>query len=463
MKIITKITVLLIILTTGVKAQNLKKIETYYDPYTKTRIHEAYTTLATPPYPIHGVYKEWDKAGILMNEVAFQNGKKNGAHKVYINSGMADIYGRQNVGKVLSITNYSSDEVDGLDQMFTYNGTKQLLILQKQWSKGKLLKEEAWYDDGKPKYIQVQNGISTSWYPSGKKQLEATMKDGSENGTVTEWYENGTIAFSGKFQNGKPIGDAMVYFENGKVRRKISYDKSVAISTTENYTTGKVKWVKETTDFKHYTINYFDSLKGFKKMSEGYLDAGNTDMVLDGARTEYEEDGSVVSEEQYENGQGIGQVLVKDENGVVVLQGEFRNGKKAGEWLYYIKEDGSKTNKVDGASKMRKVNYGEGFSPYKYVDYYPTGEKLAEGFLLEEWPDKNIRFFKSYYKNGQLSEEGTYTFNNARGVYEGKSAEWKSYFENGNVKSRGRYIMNEQIGVWEYFDQSGNLVERKNY
>jgi antitoxin component YwqK of YwqJK toxin-antitoxin module len=398
-----------------------------------------------------------------MNEVLFQNGKKQGAHKVYINSGMADIYGKQNVGKVLSVTNYSSDAVDGLDQMFSYNGAKQILILQKVWAKGNSIKEEAWYDDGKPKSVQVLNGLSTTWYPTGKKQQEVMMKDGSENGKVSEWYENGNLYFVGQFQNGQPVGDATVYFENGSVRRKITYDQSTAINTTENYTTGKVKWIKETSDLKHYSVTYFDSLKGYKQSLARYIDTGNSNMALDGIQIEYEEDGSIISEEKYENGKGIGQVLVKEESGGIVLQGEFRNGKKAGEWIYYLKEDGSKTNKIKSAFKMRKVDYRAGSTPYKYVDYYLTGEKQAEGFLLEEWPDKNIQFYKAYFKNGQVAEEGSYTYNSMRGVYEGRSGQWKFYHENGALKANGRYILNEQAGPWEYFDENGTLTERKNF
>jgi uncharacterized protein len=57
---------------------------------------------------------------------------------------------------------------------------------------------------------------------------------------------------------------------------------------------------------------------------------------------------------------------------------------------------------------------------------------MAEGVLLEEWPDKNIGKYTSFYKNGNV-------------------------FERGQFKSGG------PEGVWEYFDENGKFTETKTF
>jgi uncharacterized protein len=330
-------------------AQNLKKVETYYDPYTKTRIHETYTTISSPPYARQGVYKEWDQSGVLMTEASFQNGKKHGPFKVFINAGMASIYGKDNVGKVYSISNYANDELNGVEQMYDYTYKKPQVILQKTWVKGQQTKEEAWYENGKPKSISVSSGVSTAWYPNGNKINEITMKDGVENGKVTEWYESGKTAFTAIFKDGRQVGESTVYYEDGTPRKKMNYDPTTYkdMHTIEYYPSGKVKWDRLATDTEHYIITSYDSLKGYKLMEQGWMDdprSSSGNLLPHGKCTEYNEDGSIIEERLFENGSLNGKVQTLSSDGKIVLQGEYKQNKKVGEWLYYLREDGTKTN-----------------------------------------------------------------------------------------------------------------------
>jgi antitoxin component YwqK of YwqJK toxin-antitoxin module len=466
---VNKIALTILILTNAflVRSQSLKKVETYYDPYAKTRIHEAYTTLPTPPYPIQGVYKEWDQSGVLMTEVNFQNGKKHGPYKVFINAGMASIYGKDNVGKVYTVTNYSNDKLNGLDQMYDYTQGKPQIILQKTWLNGKQIKEEAWYEDGKPKTLIAENGLNNQWHSSGKKASEVVMKNGLEEGRMNEWYKNGQLAFSANYKGGKIIGDAILYYEDGSKKQVINYDPTtfIDLKTTAYFPDGKVKFERTFAD-QQYKVAVYDSIHGSKKLLQNWVtDPRKNDgsLLLHGVSSEYETDGSIIEEINYELGNAIGEVKTLDKSGKVVLSGRFEYGKRVGEWLYYLKVDGSKTNKLSEAIKSRKIDYGpRGSSTYQYVDYYLSGEKFEEGTLRGEWPGTNIQTLKKYFKNGQLMESGFFGYmTNGNGSW--KNGEWKRFYENGQLKTKGNFNGGNETGVWEFYDESGKLVETKQF
>jgi antitoxin component YwqK of YwqJK toxin-antitoxin module len=235
--------------------------------------------------------------------------------------------------------------------------------------------------------------------------------------------------------------------------------------TTQYYRTGKVKWERAGQNGT-YTVTTYDSLLGYKKSIQERVDDPrnpNGDLLLHGKSTEFASDGSIIEEITYEYGQANGEVKTTDSDGTVVLQGMMSRGAKVGEWLYYLKSDGSKTNKVKDAAFFRKINYKSGNAPFLYTDYYPTGEKMAVSYLLEEWPDKNVNFINRFYKNGQKMEEGTFGYSKMSNNYEGKTGEWKTYYENGQLKSKGSYRVNDPVGTWEFYDEKGNLTETKNY
>lgn len=96
------------------------------------------------------------------------------------------------------------------------------------------------------------------------------------------------------------------------------------------------------------------------------------------------------------------------------------------------------------------------------MDYYLSGEKFEEGTLRGEWPGINIQTQKKYYKNGQLMETGFFGYmTNGNGSW--KNGEWKHFYENGQLKTKGSFNGGNEAGVWEYYDESGKLIETKQF
>ena len=300
--------------------QSLKKVETYYDPFTRTRIHEAYTTLASPPYSIHGIYKEWDQSGVLMTEAGYLNGKKHGAYKVFCNAGMRDLVGRENVGKLYSLSNYTNGKLNGLEQMYGYSANKAQIILQKAWVNGEQVKQETWTPEGLKTQQFQMNGVCFELYPDGHKKFEYTLKNGKQEGKSTIWFANGQTQISTNYKNGveegkhieyfsdgqieleatmvngKFSGPERLFFEDGKRRKIITYDP-----VTFNLQEEKEFYRNEAPKFQRIVVSgnrakstYYDSLTGNKFVEQEELyDQASKRFLRDGQSLRYHQNGKI--------------------------------------------------------------------------------------------------------------------------------------------------------------------------
>lgn len=508
-KVKITLSALLILTQFSLIAQTLKKVETYYDPYTRTKIHEAYTTLSTAPYLKQGVYKEWDQYGNLKGEVNFANGKVNGSFKVYFDVGLASVMGKELLGKVYTITNYSNDILNGVDQMFDYKYGKQQLIHQKTWVNGKQTKEETWQEDGKPiKSISI-NGPGLEYYPDGKKQREYAMKNEEFEGKFTSWFSNGQIEIStsyvnglesGKhveyFESGKPqlettyvkgkiSGLMMLYFEDGKTRKAIKYDPLTfnLIEEKEYARNGQLKFERILISGLQYKSVTYDSITTNKILEQEELnDTKSSAPIKDGKSTKYFSDGKVLAEAVFSKDKLNGMYKEFDEDGAVVMSGEYQNGYTTGEWLFHYDENfENRVARKKNAHYYRVINQS-GNGPWKTVDYYISGVKQFEGFLIQQSPDAISGKAKFYHENGNLSKEIEF---NSEGMpigiekvydldgrlekeskvvgleYDPKT-EWIEYYPSGKIKAKGRTNTYGKTGTWEYYDESGKMTTQNH-
>ena len=66
-------------------------------------------------------------------------------------------------------------------------------------------------------------------------------------------------------------------------------------------------------------------------------------------------------------------------------------------------------------------------------------------------------FWRKYFENGKMMEEGNYTDNI-------KPGEWFTYWSNGAIRNKGTYDENQnQIGEWFYHREDGTVQEVKNF
>ncbi len=69
-----------------------------------------------------------------------------------------------------------------------------------------------------------------------------------------------------------------------------------------------------------------------------------------------------------------------------------------------------------------------------------TSKKNHEYYRIQEFEGT----LKTFYKTGELFEQGNYNNQKKEGV-------WKTFYKNGKIKTKGKYRNNEKVGVWKTF------------
>jgi len=142
----------------------------------------------------NGIAKQYDKSGILLDEIPYLDDKINGVAKEYYTS-----------GKLKSEATLTTGHLNGIWKTY--------------YESGKLY-SEASYNNGKV------NGIAKFYYESGTLQEEAPYTDSTLNGIAKEYYENGTLKTQTSYTNGKK-GATIEYDENGKPTYSVTIDSSL--------------------------------------------------------------------------------------------------------------------------------------------------------------------------------------------------------------------------------------------
>lgn len=81
------------------------------------------------------------------------------------------------------------------------------------------------------------------------------------------------------------------------------------------------------------------------------------------------------------------------------------NGYKNGAWTILFDSNWNSTNDIDSVEFYRIINYDKGVPKGKVYDYYISGEKQWEGFLLSDYPSEIIDSTSVYYNsNSSVSQ-----------------------------------------------------------
>jgi len=130
------------------------------------------------------------------------------------------------------------------------------------------------------------------------------------------------------------------------------------------------------------------------------------------------------------------------------------DSKREGQWTVLFGKDWQLTNDSVQVSYYRIVSYKNGKPEGRVNDYYRSGKKQWEGFLLSENPDVLDGSSIFYNENGNKEEEGTYASGNPVG-------KWTSFYDNGRKKEEGNYANGKKDGVWTYWSRDGFEVKRQ--
>jgi len=279
-------------------AQNLQTVKTYYDPYTKTKLHEVYSVTPNTPTK-NGSYKEYDASGVIIVEAYYVNGLLDGPHKDYYSS-QYDLNSR---GKVGVSETYKKGKLNGISTEYAYPGGVKKTTKTIIYEVGERVEETDYYVSGqKASERDYKTGGYTEWYENGqKKEVGQYDTYGYKAGSYTKWYDNGTVMESKKDSVGTIL--SFEYHElGGKTYLVAQTPGGKCISTTLD-TTGKKLEEAESKPSGRTPPFYYD-----------------------GNYTAYWPTGEVRTTGQYKNGQRVGRWKYLAIDGKLLSDAEWPQG-----------------------------------------------------------------------------------------------------------------------------------------
>ena len=114
-----------------------------------------------------------------------------------------------------------------------------------------------------------------------------------------------------------------------------------------------------------------------------------------------------------------------------------------------------KTQYWDNGKVLSQIHYLNGMRDGSCRHWYKNGQLMNEGFYKN---GKMTGIWMSYYENGQLESQGTYKYTES-GVYSRKYGVWKYYYDNGQLQSES--IIKDGVEELKFYDEEGNLLPKE--
>ena len=111
-----------------------------------------------------------------------------------------------------------------------------------------------------------------------------------------------------------------------------------------------------------------------------------------------------------------------------------------------------KTEYWDNGHVLSQIHYLDGNRDGSCRYWYKNGQLMNEGFYKN---GKMIGPWMSYHENGQIKSHGTYKYTES-GVYSRKDGNWKYYYDNGQLERES--IIKDGVEELKFYDKNGNLT-----
>ncbi len=178
-----------------------------------------------------------------------------------------------------------------------------------------LINKARWDDERKVWYYGKtrENGALVgkwyTWYPSKKIKSISNNPDG----LYTSWYENGQKEIEATYKNGYILGERKIWFPNGKLKRIEKWDEQKHLTYWKEWNTNE-KTIQEAKEKNYRISGNFWYINGNKKQEGEYLNPGAN---WDGYWIFYFNNGKKSSEGKFKNGIHIGKHTDYKEDGSV--------------------------------------------------------------------------------------------------------------------------------------------------
>jgi len=409
-------------------------------------------------FELDSVWTFYDSQGKKTLEITYKNGKKNGLRRSYQQEEIVNEY-------------FINDIKQGLSKTYYISGK---------------LKKETPFENG------LENGIEREYDTTGliislieyrtgfvinRERINRVDFKGQKQGVWKWFYDNGNLKLEGTFQNDKKNGFFKSYKPDGNL---IVIEKY--INDELQLDAPELRELEVRTDY--YPNGQIKATASYNKGKP------------EGIRRDYNPDGTLKTGSVYKNGILVGQGIVDEkglkqgiwkefyDDGKLKAEGSYKDNLKVGNWKFYYKSgkleqtgrfnakgnyDGEWQWYYESGEIHIEENLNNGLGDGQYVEYSDTGKIIVKG----EYIDGQENGFW-FYELNDTRQEGTYTDGKRNGTWKHFFADRKPsfigsyvednpngkhtwYWENGNTKQTGDYVMGKREGEWRKFTEEGQL------
>jgi antitoxin component YwqK of YwqJK toxin-antitoxin module len=258
-------------------------------------------------------------------------------------------------------------------------------------------------------------GDLVCYYGSGQKASEGKIKNGKKEGLWVSYWDGAGKKDEINYINGLSDGSFVTYFKEGSVSSKGAYAKGNFNGPHESYfATGKV-------ERKCVYVNG----------------------LLEGKIYSYNEDGILIREQSFEHGEEEGVQYTFNNKGMKIMEVGYKDGDEF--------KDGTYALWNDEGIQTYLGHYKMGIKVGVWKIWYDTGVLSSVCNYDQKGNIEGIK--ETYFKNGQLETQTTYTNNIPNGTY-------TAFYENGKPKLKGQYKNGKQDGEWMEWGPDNHLTKK---
>ncbi|OFY91199.1 MAG: hypothetical protein A3K10_15635 [Bacteroidetes bacterium RIFCSPLOWO2_12_FULL_31_6] len=376
---------------------------------------------------LNGYYKTYHPNGQLQSEAQTENGFFNGVKKNYFKDGKLEVECNYYKGDINGV--YKEFDIDG-KLFYTYDYKKGDVYAYSFFDKeGKLIHSDN-KQSGKLNYL--------GYFPNGNKTSEGIYNyKGGKEGVWKYYNVNGTLNTTSEFKENMLINKTNNYFNDGTIEIYKNYKND----TLQGY--------------------YIRKDRFGNRYNEGWYKNGN----LHGVWETYYPTNKLKETNYYFNGKLNGEQISYGVDQKITERLYYVNGELINE--YYYNQNGEIYDSITTLTSKRDTlythytnnavksifNYSYGYKHGKYIGYFPTGKKKAEGNFVGNKKDGNWVW---YFENGKTEVTCTYILGDIEG-------DKKTYFENGQLKELITYELGEAVGEEKDYNEKGVLLNNFFY
>lgn len=421
------------------------KPEGYWKSYYVTGIKKSegkYTS-----FQLDSIWLFYDQAGDTTDMISYLFGKKNGYYYRYKKDPAAGLYiwskelyagdrkeGTAFIyfpdGKIQQTFSYNAGKKEGFSREFDRNGN--VITLMEYNNDFLISREKINRTDSK----NLKQGNWISFWPDGKKKVEAFYRDDLLHGYYKEYDQKGNLVLTMLYENGSIVKSKVEDDQDIEIVNKYNADNKIIYSGP--YRNNIPVGVHREYDGNGKIINAFIYNDVGMLISEGIVDeAGNHN----GKWKDLYPDGKIQAEGTYTDNRRTGLWKFYTPTGIVEQTGSYNNGRPDGLWRWYY----------DNGAILREEEYFQGQRDGASTEYSTTGDIIGQGQYSDGEKNGDWKF-----RSGDFVEEGKYII----GLKDGT---WKAYYSDGTLKFKGNFNQGNPDGPQIYYFENGKIKEEQYF